>query len=144
MRAGRKQRYRSTTKAILQFTLYRERLPLSSTSALLLMTSTPRMPRRVSAAAATALRTASLKEFGELPTTSVIRTTALGTWSCCSDITPPDVTGATSRLGSSCSGPPHRAPRANGCSRLLAPAGATSPHPDAVLTEQLVRPVGRS
>src|SRR3954447_13282978 len=87
--------YRSTTKAILQFTLYRERLPFSSTSALLLITSTPRMPRRVSAAAFTALRTASLKEFGELPTTSVIRTTALGTWFCCSDMAPPvpDITG---------------------------------------------------
>src|SRR3954447_6743138 len=44
------------------------------------------MPRTVSAAAFTALRTASLKEFGELPTTSVIRTTAFETWSCCSDI----------------------------------------------------------
>src|SRR4051812_23243244 len=57
------------------------------------------MPRTVSAAARTALRTASLKECGELPTISLIRTTAPGTWSWCSDIAPPpDITGATSRL----------------------------------------------
>src|SRR5918997_2613131 len=104
--------YRSTTKAILQCTLYRERLPFSSTSALLPITSTPRIPRTVCAAACTALRTASLKEFGELPTISLIRTTAPGTWSCFSDMSPPDVTSATPRRRyvRNCSAPEHLKP----------------------------------
>src|SRR4051795_10117863 len=63
------------------------------------MTSTPVMPRTDCAAASTALRTASLKEFGELPTISLIWTTAPGTWSCSSDMTSPDLTGADSHLG---------------------------------------------
>src|SRR3712207_5617781 len=59
------------------------------------------MPRTVSAAACTALRTASLNEFGELPTTSVIRTTAPATWSFCSDTFPPpaDAASATRTQG---------------------------------------------